>query len=69
MCVCVSYFYLCVLVCGCLRRSEEGIGAPGTEVVGGCEWQAYWEPSSGPLEEQQVLLTTEASLQPAHAAL
>lgn len=51
-------------VCGSLRRPEERIGSlrggvtDGRELPCGC-----WEQNSAPLQEPQVLLTAEASLQ------
>lgn len=38
---------LCLSVCMCLLRPEEGIGAPGSEVISGCE------PHLGPQEEHR----------------
>jgi len=63
------YLYVCMHVhpvCAwCLRRSEEGIRSPGTGDKEGCEPPCgFWELNLGPLQEQQVLLTTEPSLQP-----
>ena len=49
----------------CLKRPEEGIRSPGIVITeawklpGGCR-----ELNLGPLQERQVLLTTEKSLQP-----
>lgn len=41
----------------CLLTPEEGIGSPKTGVAGGCELPCgFWEPNSGRLQEQQVLL-------------
>jgi hypothetical protein len=47
-----------------LWRSEDFIKSPGNGVANGREppW-VYWELNSGPLQEQQVLLTAEPSLQ------
>ena len=43
----------------CLRRSQEGVGSPGTGVTDDYEPPCgYWEPKLGSLHEQQVLLTT-----------
>ena len=51
-------------MCVPVRRSEEGMGFPGTGVRGGdvlpCQ---CWELKPGPPEEQSVLLTTEQPLQ------
>ena len=48
----------------CLQRSEEGIRFFGTGVLNGCEWlRECSELNLGPLEEQQVFLTTESTLQ------
>lgn len=56
-------FYKYVSALHACARSEEGIGSPGTGVTDG------WEPPRGCLEssldclqEQQMLLTTKASL-------
>jgi hypothetical protein len=47
----------------CLQKPEEGIKRFGTGGIGGCEPpHGDWELSSGPLEEQSVLLTTGAAL-------
>ena len=59
---CMSEYHLYIW---CLCRSEEGIGFPGTGVADGCEpLCGCWESNLGPLEEQQVLLTTELSPSP-----
>lgn len=61
------YFYLkylgvCLHVCLC-----EDVRSPGTGVTGGCEPPCEgWEQSSGPLQEHQVLPTTEPPLQPSN---
>ena len=47
------------------EEPEEGIGSPGTGVTDGCEPPCgCWEQSSCPLEEQQMVLIAEPSLQP-----
>lgn len=44
-----------------LQRPEEGITFFGPGVIKGCEpTYGYWEPNPGPLQEQPMLLTTEA---------
>ena len=49
----------------CLRRPEEDVGFPRTDITGGCEVPgAGWKLNPGPREEQAVLLTAEPSLQP-----
>ena len=57
-------FYLHACMCTESPCSpEEGAESPGTGVKGGCELTcACWEPNLGPLQEQQMLLTTESSL-------
>lgn len=60
--------YTCVLV-WCLWRPEEGIRSPETEVIQSCKFPHGWqEPKSGPLQEKQVPLTAEPSLQLTHEA-
>lgn len=59
VCVCV-HVYACVpCVCKCLHRPEDGTGCLGTGVTGG-----FKASNVGPLQEQQVLLAVESSLQP-----
>jgi hypothetical protein len=60
--------YVCV-PCGykCSQRPEEGVGSPRVGVTDSCKppiMGTHWEMNSGPLEEQQTLLSTEPSLQP-----
>lgn len=48
----------------CIQMSEKGrrrCQCPGTGVIGS---SGFWEPNSGPVQEQQMLLRTEPSLQP-----
>lgn len=48
----------------CLGRSEEGIGSPGIEVTQGRELPCgSWEKDLGPVQEQSMILSVEASLQ------
>ena len=48
-----------------LCGTEEGIRSSGTTPRDGCEPpHGCWEPHSGPLQEQQVLLPAEPSLHP-----
>nr|CRZ22100.1 Bm8146 [Brugia malayi] len=69
VCVCVC---MCVSVCVyhrhacCQRRSEEGVGFLGNEVLDGCEPPPYgcWKLNSGPLKEQSAFLTAEPALPP-----
>lgn len=66
MCMCVlpacTHVY-CVQV-WCLQRPEEGARSPGTGDTDGCDLPyECWEPISGPLKEQRVLLTAGPSLQ------
>lgn len=44
----------------CPKRSEEGVGFPGTRLWDGCELQCGCQESNPrPLQEHQVLLITE----------
>ena len=46
-------------------EDRDGVRFPKAGVAGGCELQCQcWELNLGPLQEQQVLLTAEPSLQP-----
>ena len=56
---------VCVCVCVCVCRSEEDIGSLGAGVRGSYTPPIMGAGSSGPLEEQQILLSNESSLQPA----
>lgn len=56
------HIHLCVFEY--LQRTEEGIGYPRAEVHGGCISVLSWKLYSGFLQEQQVLLGLEPSLQP-----
>ena len=50
----------------CLVPTEarRGASSPGTGAIASCEPPCgTWGPNPGPLEEQQMLLTTEPSLQ------
>jgi hypothetical protein len=45
-------------------QRSEGTACLGVGVIDGCEQPCgEWEPNPGPLNEQQVLLTTEPFLQ------
>jgi len=56
--VCVSYGF------AVFREARWDIRCPGTGVTGSCELPfVFWEPKSGPLQEQELLSTTEPSLQ------
>jgi hypothetical protein len=49
--------------CRCTQRPEEA-GLPETRVMGDCERSAMgrcWDSNCGPLKEQRLVLTTEAS--------
>lgn len=67
--LCIWVFCLCVNIwtvvyAWCSRNSEESKRSLGTEVTCGCEAShGCWEPDPGLLQEQ-VLLTTDSSLQP-----
>ena len=53
--------------CVCLVSKEvDGMGTSRTVVIDGCDLSTNrcWELNLGPLEEQPVLLTDEASLWP-----
>ena len=56
-------YYLCSTCIQCLKRPEKGFGSSRTiyELIGRCQ-----ELNVGLLQEQQVLLTTEPSLQLLH---
>ena len=46
------------------KRTQEGIGSPGTRIKDGCEQSCdCWELNPGPLEGNPVLLTSGLSLQ------
>ena len=47
-----------------LSELAKGVRSTETEVTDGCEQpHECWDPNLGPLQEQQVLLTIEPSLQ------
>ena len=55
----------CVTYMQVLRELEDNIGSLGTGVTDSCELPyRCWELSLGSLQDQQVLLTAEQSLQP-----
>lgn len=57
--------YICApFVCLVLKKAREAIGSFGLELQKSLELlRGYWELNQGPLEEEQVLLTSEPSLQ------
>lgn len=60
------YMCLCVCIPVCLQRPEEGTEASGAGVTGSCELPSIdrcLKLNPDPLEEQQVLLTPESSLE------
>lgn len=65
------FIYICVFKCVCVhiivqqtQRPAEGIGSPGIRIIEDCVLQGEgWELNWGPLQEKQMLLTTESSLQ------
>ena len=62
--VCMSVLPACTHVhcvqVWCPQRPEEGTRSPGTGVTDGCDLPyGCWEPISGPLKEQPVLLIAE----------
>lgn len=49
----------------CAVSTEEGVMVPETVITGSCEpLHQCWELNPRPLQEQQVLLIAEPSLQP-----
>jgi hypothetical protein len=55
----------CVTYMQVLRELEDNIGSLGTGATDSCELPyGCWELSLGSLQDQQVLLTAEQSLQP-----
>jgi hypothetical protein len=63
MVLCV-HVCLCTVCVQCLQRPEEGAGSAGTRVAAvSVPLCACWKLNPGPLKDQ-VLLTTEPSLQP-----
>lgn len=60
----------CLSVNSCIqaqwpKKSGEGVRFPGTGVTDDCEpLGGFWDLNLGPLQEQNVLLTNEPSLQP-----
>lgn len=64
-------FSLCVCLCAYVGifpwRPEEDIRYPRVGVTGGRELPCgCWQPGLGLLQEQQVIVTAEMSLQPIH---
>ena len=56
--------YVCALCVHCCRMMpEEGIVYPATGVIGDCEFPdiVSWNSNSDPLQEQQVILTSQVS--------
>lgn len=56
----------CVSVLGMCMWMQVPIEARGSDssragVIGDCELFKNWEPNSGPVQEQHILLTTELS--------
>lgn len=67
--ICMSILLACMSVCHMPAqnpgRSEQNFGSPGTGVTNGCELLCgYIKLTSVPLQEQEVLLTTEQYLRP-----
>lgn len=69
----LGFYFVCTSfarVYGCTtdahpQKSEESFGSLGSEFKDGCEPpHGDWELKLGPLQEQQVCLSTESSLQP-----
>lgn len=58
------FVHLCKYMCGGPQGPEEGVGYPRKGVTGNCEPPSMsTRNKTGPLEDQQVLLTAELSLQ------
>jgi hypothetical protein len=67
MCVNALAEYMPVphMLAWCLQRLQADTELPRTAVMDGCESPCgCWELTAGPLQEQQVLLISEPSLQP-----
>lgn len=68
LCECFTFIYVCTCtayVLGICWRSEEDIRSFGNEIKDDYELQCgYLESNPGPLQEQQLFLITEPSLQP-----
>lgn len=61
----LTYMYVCDVNALCLWRPKEGIRPHRTGVTDGCRVpHQSWELNPGPLEEQPVPFTFEASLKP-----
>lgn len=59
------YVHMYVPVCLVLMEPEEGTRSLGCEVTDDCKpAHGCWQPTVGLLQGQQLLLTTESSLQP-----
>jgi hypothetical protein len=58
--------YVCIPVpCSAYKRPEEGTRSPGTGVAERCKPpRVCWELNPYPLQDMQMLLTSEPSLQP-----
>lgn len=64
ICVCLHVYMLAICVQG-LKRPEEGIKSPRTEVKDNYKLSyRCWKPNLGPLDDQRVLSTAEPSLLP-----
>lgn len=65
---CISFVHMCVCVppaCLVLTEVKRRYQIPGTGVMDGCKPPCeFGEPSPSPLQEHQVLLTTEPCLSP-----
>lgn len=62
---CFSYMYIIIPQIYSTYEGQKRVGSSGTRVTEGCEPPcACCECNPGPLEEQQVLLTIDPSLQP-----
>lgn len=59
----LSAYSLCNVCLPGVQRPEKGIKSLGTRVADGCKLSCgCWEIDPSPLEEQEVLLTTETPL-------
>lgn len=56
--------YVCVYMCSVPTEARRGHHIPGTGIINGYEQPSvYWEWNPGPVQEQQMLLTSELLLQ------
>lgn len=59
-----TYMYMYHVCAWCLQWSQEGVRSPGIGVMNACEPpHGCWEQNLGRLQEQQMLLAPEPSVQ------